>query len=128
MEEKLSLLKSNAFITLFRWSEIGQNAGSFYTIVTNDGNVYYYHNYTYETSKLKESGVSKEGLSEAIALGQEKINELVSFINENVIGVEFSNEDKNGSLHSVTINYNGNVYFIKNDLNVFYKIKEILDK
>ena len=59
---------------------------------------------------------------------QEKINEMVSFINDNVIGKEYSNEDKEDSLHSVTINYNGSIYFIKNDLNVFYKLKEIIDK
>ena len=128
MEEKLNLLKSNAFLTLFRWSEIGNNAGSFYTIVSNGGNAYYYHNYTYETASLRENNISKEGISDAVPMGQEKINELVAFINENIVGHEFSNEDKEGSLHSVTINSNGNVCFIKNDLNIYYKLKEIIDK
>lgn len=128
MEERLNLLKTNAFITLFRWTRLGETAGSFYTIVTNDGNAYFYHNYTHETAKLRESNISKEGLSEAFPMGEDKINELVSFINDNVIGKEYSNEDKEDSLHSVTINYNGSIYFIKNDLNVFYKLKEIIDK
>ena len=128
MEEKLNLLKSNAFLTLFRWSEIGNNAGSFYTIVCNDGNAYYYHNYTHETAALRENNISKEGFSEPIPMGNERINALVAFINENIIGKEFSNEDREGSLYSVTINYNGNVCFIKNDLNVYYKMKEIIEK
>ncbi len=128
MEEKLNLLKSNAFITLFRWNEIGNNAGSFYTIVCNDGNAYYYHNYTHETAALRENNISKEGFSEPIPMGNERINALVAFINENIIGKEFSNEDREGSLYSVTINYNGNVCFIKNDLNVYYKMKEIIEK
>ena len=116
MEEKLNILKTNAFITLFRWSRLGETAGSFYTIVSNDGNAYFYHNYTHETAKLRESN------------REEKINELINFINDNVIGKDYSNEDKEDSLHSVTINYNGSIYFIKNDLNVFYKLKEIIDK
>ena len=128
MEEKLNLLKTNAFITLFRWSELGETAGTFYTIVSNDGNTYFYHNYAHETAALRENNISKEGLSDAIPISQDKINELVNFINDNVIGKEFSNEDRNDSLHSVTINYNGSIYFIKNDLSIYYKIKEIISK
>ena len=128
MEEQLNNLKTNAFITLFNWSGLGENAGTFYTIVSNDGNAYFYHNYTHDLLVLRENNISKEGLSEAIPMGEDKMDELVNFINANIVGNEFSNEDRRDSLHSVTINYNGSIYFIKNDLNIFYKIKEIINK
>ena len=118
--EKLSKIEENAIFIVSKWWGV-HDPGYAGTIITQNKELYSYQFYHFPQEPEKTNAITK-----IRELNVEEYNEVINFIENEIINKGISNEDLFDAGFKVTVNYNGTTKAIKN-IDLYNKAKLLTD-
>lgn len=116
MKEKLKKIEENSLIGISSSWGLGYPPGMIEEIITQDGKLYYYHNYLYLTALMKEKNISEELLVEVKELTKEEMIEVNNFIKKEIVGKSFDDVKVYDTTNTVSGYYDKQYFCIENDI------------
>ncbi len=116
MEEGLKRIEENSLIKISSSWGLGYPPGKIKEIITQDGKLYYYHNYLYLTEQMQKDNISRESLVEVKKLNDKEMNEVTNFIKKEIVGKSFEDVRIYDVTYSVSGYYEKQYFCIVNNI------------